>query len=154
MYQVLTATLWSRYCFSPRSQWGGHREFGNLPKVVLLEKWQSRDLNPQSDIRIWTHRQQTITKHASIKSEERKLCYKRLNLFHENCDVHFLKRWWFIVFFLFIDLMCVGVEGPNLNVRVLFKCRFLVFMTQYFCTWNMNSVTEHRAYFSAQMFLS
>jgi hypothetical protein len=34
-------------------------------------------------------------------------------------------------------------EGPNLNVRVLFKCRIPVFMTQYFCTENMNSVTEH-----------
>lgn len=39
--------------------------------------------------------------------------------------------------------MCTGFEGPNLNVRVLFKCRFLVFMTQYFCTQKVSSVTEH-----------
>lgn len=46
-------------------------------------------------------------------------------------------------FFLFIDLMCAGIKGPDPNVRVLFKCGCLVVMTQYFCTQNMNSVTEH-----------
>lgn len=49
--------------------------------------------------------------------------------------------------------MCVGIEGPNLNVRVLFKCRFLVFMTQYFCTQNMNSVTEHSLLFHPDVFI-
>lgn len=43
--------------------------------------------------------------------------------------------------------MCVGIEGPNLNVRVLFKCRFLVFMTQYFGTQSMNLVTERSLLF-------
>lgn len=48
--------------------------------------------------------------------------------------------------------MCVGIEGPNLNVRVLFMCRFLVFMTQYFCTQSMNSVTEHSLLFRPDVF--
>lgn len=48
--------------------------------------------------------------------------------------------------------MCIGIEGPNLNVRVLFKCRFLVVMIQYFCTQNMNSVTEHSLLFHQVVF--
>ena len=49
--------------------------------------------------------------------------------------------------------MCIGIEGPNLNVRVLFKCRFLGFMTQYFCTQNVNSVTEHSLLFHPVVFV-
>lgn len=46
----------------------------------------------------------------------------------------------------------MGIGGPNLNVRVPFKCRFLVFITQYFFTQNMNLVTEYNLPFHPDVF--